>query len=284
MGLNRDFIGYEIGPEEHLIDKYEVMAFASSIGAKHIDSIKNNIVSPTFPVTYELPLVYKLLSDAGLHGGEEQLKKNMLMMVHADQQMNFYTPLMPGDKITYSAKIDGIEDRGSGELLKITVLSTHKNGTKMTESQWGLFIRGIGSGQRPARRKKSLQHNKPDEAIISKRIKVPIDITYKYSKASNDMNPIHLDNEVAKKAGLNGIIVHGMCTLSIAMQAIIEAYLDNNSSRLLSLGTRFSAPVYPGDDLVLQGWEDRDGLLNYDLTRTTDSVKVLKDGTAGIRR
>ncbi len=101
------------------------------------------------------------------------------------------------------------------------------------------------------------------------------------------MNPIHIDNEVAKKAGLRGIIVHGLCTMSMAMQAIIETYLDSNPSTLLSIGVRFSAPVYPGDELVVEGWEnggeDSMDLIGFEVTRKSDGVKVIKDGKAQVR-
>jgi len=293
MGLNRDFIGREFAPEVHVVDKYEVMAYASAIGAPYLnylddDSGANNITPPSFSVTYELPLIYKLLSDADLHGSKEQVKKNMLMLVHGDQQMNFYKPIMPGDKITCRAKISDIEDKGSGEIVKINMLSTFGDGTKMVESNWGLFIRGAGSGQRPARQKaasKKVAESRP--VVFRKLIKMPQDITFRYSKASNDMNPIHIDDEVAKKAGLKGIIVHGLCTMAMTTQGIIEAYLNSDSSKLLSLGVRFSAPVYPGDELVVEGWEnggeDSMDLIGFEVTRKSDGVKVIKDATVRIR-
>ncbi len=291
MRLNRDFIGREFGPEVHTVDKFEVMAYASAIGAEYLNYLENtapnNIAPPSFSVTYELPLIYKLLSDADLHGSEQKVKDNMLMLVHGDQHMKFYNSIAPGDKITYRAKITDIEDKGSGEIIKINVLSTYGNGTKMVESDWGLFIRGAGSGQRPLRKKEEPKVFEPAPTLFKKVIRVPIDITYRYSKASNDMNPIHLDNEVAKKAGLSGIIVHGLCTMSITMQAIIEAHLGGDPSKLLSLGVRFSAPVYPGDELVVQGWESasEDSIvpIGFDVTRKSDGKKVVKDGNAQVR-
>ena len=292
MGLNRDFIGREYGPEVHVVDKYKVMAYASAIGAQNSSYINSNehsdIAPPSFSVTYELPLIYKLLSDPELHGGEDQAKRNMLMLVHGDQHMKFYKPLVPGDKITCRARITDIEDKGTGEIIKINMLSTYGHGTKMVESDWGLFIRGAGSGQRPVNKKPGPNKiHQTAQAAFTKLIKVPIDITYRYSKASNDYNPIHLDNEVAKKAGLDGIVVHGLCTMSMAMQGIIEAYLDSEPSKLLSLGVRFSAPVYPGDELVVQGWEigteDSSTNLGFDVTRKSDGKKVIKDGKSQVR-
>ena len=297
MGLNKDFIGREFKPLVHTLSTEEAVEYASAIGARNLcyfahDGADNSRASirmapPSFSVTYELPMIYELLSDVELHGGEEQAKKNMLMLVHGDQYMQFYNPIRPGDEITYRAKITDIEDKGSGELLKINVVSTTSDGARVVESDWGLFIRGIGSGQRPLRKKEEPKVSKPSTIAFRKVIRVPEDITYRYSKASNDMNPIHLDNEVAKKAGLSGIIVHGLCTMSMTMQGIIEAYLDSDPSNLLSLGVRFSAPVYPGDELIVDGWEsgseDSSNVLGFDVTRKSDGKKVIKDGKAEVK-
>ena len=91
---------------------------------------------------------------------------------------------------------------------------------------------------------------------------------------------------VAKEAGLSGIIVHGLCTMSMTMRAIIESYLDSDPSKLKSLGVRFTAPVYPGDTIVVDGWEKgrENGhvVIGFDVTRKSDNVKVIKGGTAEV--
>jgi acyl dehydratase len=212
------------------------------------------------------------------------------MLVHGDQSMKFYKPIRPGDKLTFRAKIVDIEDKGSGELLKINVLTTNGKGEKVVESDWGLFIRGVGSGEKPRTAPSNGQPGKEaaPEPVIAFRdiIRIPADITYRYSKASNDMNPIHIDEQVAKEAGLSGIIVHGLCTMSMTMRAIIESYLDSDPSKLKSLGVRFTAPVYPGDTIIVDGWEKgrENGhvVLGFDVTRQSDNVKVIKGGTAEV--
>ena len=96
MGLNKDFIGREFKPLVHTLSTEEAVEYASAIGARNLcyfahDGADNSKASirmapPSFSVTYELPMIYELLSDVELHGGEEQAKKNMLMLVHGDQR------------------------------------------------------------------------------------------------------------------------------------------------------------------------------------------------------
>ncbi len=297
MGLNRDYIGKEFPPQEHVVKPEAIAAYALAIGSRNASFFGTNgydsglsvIAPPSYTVTYELPLLEKVWSDPGLNGGEEQAKKNVLMLVHGDQSMKFYKPIKPGDKIIYSAKVVDIEDKGSGELLKLSVLSTDEKGEKVAESDWGLFIRGIGSGEKP---KAASSGSKPAPAAAPEPpplafrdvIRVPEDVTYKYAKASNDHNPIHIDEKVAREAGLKGIIVHGLCTMSMTMKSIIESYLDADPEKLKALGVRFTAPVYPGDTLIVDGWEtgEKNGnsSIAFEVTRESDGVKVIKGGTA----
>lgn len=283
MGLNRDFIGREY-KSEIIITIEDIASYASGIGAN--DNITNTISTPPcFSVTYELPLIYKILEEVELHGSLEQYQKNMLMMVHGDQHMQFYNPIKPNDNIAYCAKIEDIEDRGSGEVLIVNVLSTNQEGYNVVESKWGLFVRGIGSGNRSERRRPStLSSFEPKKRIFRKTINIPNDITQKYSQASNDMNPIHIDEVVAKKAGLPGIVVHGMCTMAMTSEEIVKGCLINSSSDLLSIGVRFSAPVFPGDELEIEvSKTSEDSKLAFHVIKKSDGIRVIRDGLLEIR-
>jgi acyl dehydratase len=281
MELNKDYIGREYAPEIYLVEKNHIEAYASAIGAT--DS--NYGAPPCFPVTYEVPLIYEILNDPGLHGSIEQAKKNMMMLVHGDQHIRFYKPIHAGDRIIRTLSIVDIFDKGSGEVIKIGALSSDEKGNKIVESVWGLFIRGIGSGERPARKHRHRgASTKPEDNIFKETIKMPIDITKRYAKAANDMNPIHLDVDYARRAGLPGIVVHGMCTMAMSAQSIIENYLARDFSNAGSISVRFSAPVFPGDELEILGFKSDDSSsLKFEVIRTSDSVKVIKDGSFILR-
>jgi 3-hydroxybutyryl-CoA dehydratase len=73
-----------------------------------------------------------------------------------------------------------------------------------------------------------------------------------YAEASGDYNPIHLDPEFVKKAGLDGTIAHGMLVL-----AYVSAYMTSLFGKDWltggSLNIRFKAPAKPGDVLTFKG-------------------------------
>lgn len=72
-----------------------------------------------------------------------------------------------------------------------------------------------------------------------------------YAAASGDFNPIHIDPEVGKEAGLGGAILQGLCTLGWAVDAFI-GYLGD-PGRVSGIKVRFSRPVAPGDVVTFKG-------------------------------
>lgn len=86
-----------------------------------------------------------------------------------------------------------------------------------------------------------------------------------YADASGDHNPIHLDDDAARAAGLDGVVAHGMYTMALAARAVAE-WTDD--AEVLELGGKFVRPV-----LVPAGGTGA----RVDVTGTVDTVE---DGQA----
>ena len=73
-----------------------------------------------------------------------------------------------------------------------------------------------------------------------------------YARASNDFNPIHVDEDFAKKTPLGGTIAHGMLILAYISQMMTAAF---GQSWLVGgkLDVRFRTPARPGDTVTVSG-------------------------------
>lgn len=71
----------------------------------------------------------------------------------------------------------------------------------------------------------------------------------RYAGASGDFNPLHHDETFAKKAGLNGVIAHGMLIMGIAGEAVVS-WIESKNLRKLS--ARFLSMTEPLD------WNDQE--------------------------
>jgi len=73
----------------------------------------------------------------------------------------------------------------------------------------------------------------------------------RYAGASGDFNPIHYDDDVARRFGLPGVIAHGMLNMGLMARRLMEAAPPG--ARLAEYGVRFRAMVRPGDVVVIEG-------------------------------
>ena len=102
-----------------------------------------------------------------------------------------------------------------------------------------------------------------------------------YAEASGDHNPIHLDEEAARAAGLPGVIAHGM--LGMAQLANFVVAYAGDHRRLRRLRCRFSAMMLPGDEVTFSGRvaDSGDGLLRLEIdAQNQRGEKVLTKATA----
>ena len=86
----------------------------------------------------------------------------------------------------------------------------------------------------------------------------------KYSGSSGDFNPIHTIDEEAKKAGLPGIIAHGMWTMG-NFAKLFTPYHEEGFIKDYQI--RFSGMVFLGDVLTLIAEldEKNDNLLTFNV-------------------
>lgn len=111
------------------------------------------------------------------------------------------------------------------------------------------------------------------------------DSLVRYAGASGDFNAIHYRDDVAKSVGLPGVLAHGMLTMGIAVQPVVD-WLGTRGS-VLDYQVRFTRPVLvdgtDGADLTVVakvGVVDDDGA-RIDLTVTFNGETVL--GKAQVR-
>lgn len=73
-----------------------------------------------------------------------------------------------------------------------------------------------------------------------------------FVKLTGDFNPIHSDNEFAKKKGFARKIVHGMLAGSF-FSNLIGMYCPGKHSLYLSQTLNFKKPIFYGDEVTVQG-------------------------------
>jgi acyl dehydratase len=107
----------------------------------------------------------------------------------------------------------------------------------------------------------------------------------RYAGASGDFNPIHYNDAVAERVGLPGVLAHGMLTMGLSVETVVEWLGD--SGRILEYGVRFTRPVVVDTEngadvtVVAKVGAVDDEAIRLDLTVSHDGTTVL--GKAQVR-
>jgi acyl dehydratase len=74
-------------------------------------------------------------------------------------------------------------------------------------------------------------------------------------RLTGDMNPLHVDPEHARAVGFERPILHGAATYGVAAHAVVR-HIDYRAEQLASIEARFVRPVFPGDTLRTELWQE----------------------------
>ncbi len=94
--------------------------------------------------------------------------------------------------------------------------------------------------------------NNPNSALPAIEKTVTLDQIRRYSQASGDFNPVHLDEEFAAQSSFGRIVAHGMMTLAF-LSEMLTAHFGEYWLASGSLKVRFKRPAYPGNTLRTWG-------------------------------
>jgi acyl dehydratase len=255
MAMNRKVIGKKYGPVEGLVDAREAMYYALATNdpnERYIDGAR--------PGGTVAPPLYAISKDLGAKGiieiiQDPDLGLNFAFVVHGEQYFEWNEPLIPGTKMSVTATIKDIIDKGTGDLLEMKVDCTDEKGKLVVSQIVSFFERRPDAPKKPKTPEPEEDRSKP---LFTDSMKVLRGQTYIYAEPSGDHNPIHVDPDFAVKVGLPGIILQGLCTMAFVQKAVIDNVAGGDPTRLKKLKVRFSRNVLPGDTVSTSGWLKED--------------------------
>jgi acyl dehydratase len=210
-------------------------------------------------------------------------------VVHGEQDFHFHRPIRPGEKLVSRGKMIGYEGMENGTRAAIILECRAEDGELVNEQYVTTFVRGFNAGKAVGQLSPghkfddSLRANAPVAKVLQH---IDADQTFRYAPAAGDPMPIHLDEDVARDAGLPGIIAHGLCTMAFTSWAVLTELADSDVNRLKRLAVRFSKPVLPGDDLETKIWTKGsvNGITSYafETTRGGGQQLAITDGLVEI--
>ncbi len=233
------------------------------------------VAPPMYAVAVTWPALTAVMADT-------ELNVDLVRMLHGEQDIEFFAPIRPRDELTSAARIASIETKANGETLVLELETRNQHGERTARLHFVAFVRGGGRGGAAEARAPEPNRGEP---VLSIAQTIDKDQTYRYKEASGDINPIHVDANFAKMAGLPGIIVHGLCTMAFTSKVMIDNLCRSDPLRLKRLRVRFSRPVFPGDTITTKVWQEgeHDGRRVYAYeTYNPSGQAVIRGGIAEV--
>lgn len=251
MGLNADAAGKEYDTSTYEVTAEAIQRFARATNDSNDRYLGPDAVAP--PIFAVVPAFNSFMTASM----DPDLGADMLRLLHAAEEHVLYAPIAPGAVLTVTSVLESVDMTEAGETFTVKATETLSSGEVAAEVRGTMFIRG--SAPKGAGRAQPADQPAPSEIVYEESTRIDDDQMQRYANASGDRNPIHLDAEVARRAGLRRPILHGMCTMAIAAKAAVKGLCDGDPTRVTRIAVRFSRPVLPGDDLTTKLWRDTEG-------------------------
>lgn len=176
-------------------------------------------------------------------------------ILHAEEAIEIHSPLPASGLVRGRTVVEDVVDRGAGKgcFVYLRKQLHDADGRLLASVTSNVLARADGGfgGGGSARPAMPAPPERTPDAVSDLPTLPQAALLY---RLSGDMNPLHADPAIARAAGFERPILHGRCTLSHAIRAVIDACCDHNATRLRAVSARFTAPVLPGETLRTEMW------------------------------
>jgi len=285
MAINYEhLLNYNLPDIEVELTERDSMLYALGVGVG---------TDPTDPVAlqfaYEdglaaMPSMAVVLAHPGFWVKNPDTGIDWVKVLHGEQMMEIHRPLPTSGQLIGRSRVTEIYDKGAAKgalMYQERVVSDARTGENICTLTASTFCRGDGGFEggptTPSPKPHALPEREPDGHLDLPTLPQAA-LIY---RLSGDYNPLHADPAVAKAAGFKAPILHGLCTFGVACHALVRTVCDGDPSRLRRQDVRFSSPVYPGETIRTEYWQDGK-TVSYRATVLERDVMVLNNGYAEV--
>lgn len=279
MPLDPDSVGYQTAPIEFRYTWRDAVVYALGVGAR-ADTDLDFLYEGRGPKV--LPTFATIPTFAAFDDLVDRIGCDRVGMVHHSQRLELMKALQPRGELRVVGTVAGLYDlrRMATSVFHIEAFDTA--GELVVRGVVTLVLRNDGGfgGERPPRAERVNPPDRPPDFIVHERVPENQALLY---RLNGDYNPLHADPAFAREAGFDHPILHGLCTFGYAGRAVVREVGDGDPERLRSLQGQFSAPVFPGDTLVTEGWRTDDRVLLRVTTEERPKAACLSQAYAELR-
>ena len=210
------------------------------------------------PLLKTVPTLATMLPKSSFPGAEHGWDARQA--IHSEHKLELFRPLPASARLLANRRVIDVTENRDGAVAAVVVQSE----VRMASDETALFSllstlvagsdNAYGKGALPAAFVRNrLPKRDPD---LSCDIRTRPDHSLLFS-LSGDHDSLYTDPAAARRSGFAAPLLHGRCVLGIACRAILRTICDYDYTLIRSMEARLSGPVFPGDTLTTDMWQDR---------------------------
>ncbi len=179
--------------------------------------------------------------------------------VHGEHDVRLHRPVRPGEPLRVFVEGHGVRQSGDRSFVTLRYTIVDADDATVAEQWWttvyfGTTCAAIGE---PAP-----EHAFPaaarDHPIGTYAIDVDHDMARRYAEVSGDWSAHHFDLAAARQSGVERRFLHGLCTMALCAQGVVELAADGDAERVRRVAVRFASPTYLGEALRVRVYDAGD--------------------------
>lgn len=255
MPIRAAAVGHEIGPFETEVTTRRLLAYAAGLGECadiHFDDARPGgiVAPPMMVIPLEWPASRNLRETPEFGATDDERRR----VVHAEQDTEIHAPIRPGIQVRAIGRLVTVRRVKPGALSISKLTLETDAGEKLATSYATAIYRGveIDGPDTVEETPPAWPDAPPQSAWTESRQPIARELPHIYTECADIWNPIHTERAFALASGLPDIILHGTCTLALAIKAVVAGPLGGDPLRLKRFGCRFSGMVIPGTEIAIR--------------------------------
>uniref|UniRef100_A0A6M2DT55 Peroxisomal multifunctional enzyme type 2 n=1 Tax=Xenopsylla cheopis TaxID=163159 RepID=A0A6M2DT55_XENCH len=210
------------------------------------------------PTYFVLPSLMITMSSSIVRGAITHKEVDFSNVLHGEQYLEILDELPQNGPVQTTCKVLDVLDKKSGAVVIVEGETYDASGKLIVKAQCSTFV--VGAGGFGGKKDTNVAvacvpaPKRAPDAIMN--LKTSVDQAALY-RLSGDLNPLHIDPNMALVSGFKQPILHGLCTLGFSVRAVLKQFADNNAALFKAVKVRFTKPVLPGETLHIKMWREQ---------------------------
>ncbi len=202
---------------------------------------------------------------------------DLRQVLHVGQALTWHAPIPVRGAARATSRVVQLWDKGKAAVIVTETAVTGDDGRPLWTSTSQIWARGEGGfGGEPGPASSCAAPAREPDRVLDSPTSPQTAALY---RLNGDRNALHVDPAVARAAGYERPILHGLASYGIVCKAVADELLDGDATRVRGYAVRFAGVLLPGETIRTRIWREDPGLILRADCVERDGAPVLSHAT-----